>query len=484
MTNAVRGIKRSTLFCFFFLYFLVGLAFLFLLPSGLTAEMTTNYLFVLFSYFVIAGMWIWYISKYGIYIFEPATIVLTLTIMTFSIEPMISIITDDLDVNGFYVYGGCKKATIIYMVAVSAFMLCYYKNVVFKKERSLDAWNAISPNNPEQNACLDVNNRSVVVLLAYVFVIIGVAVSLVDLVLQGYSVRYILSLGTSGTLDTDESSLGVFINLRYFMLPGFLYLYRYAHNKVPGILLTMVAVMCLFARNKRWIIVLIVMAPIVLYYVEKRKKPRAGRVVAFAAIMCVIVGAMQYMRYFASTSITTVSWEGFGLQEIWKGFSGNFDLYKTLYAAVVYFPEKHFYTLGQQMIFLTIVTAIPRAIWPGKPVSIFETLKASWLGQGAIDGAWAYAQLTEYYVEFGIIGTVILMSLFGKLCRWLKSLYVRRKDIHDLVFYAIWFPYLMQVVIRGYTPLIFWPMFFMTVPIVAIKYFDTYTIWKVNKKYE
>ena len=479
MSNVVHGIKRPTLFGFLSIYFIVGLSFLFLLPSGLTAEMTTDYLLVLFSYFVITGMWIWYISNYGIYIFEPATIVLTLTIITFSIEPMISIIIDDLDVNGFYVYGGCKKATIIYMFAVSAFMLCYYKHVIFKQPWRLDALSdmySISLNNTKQNVGIDVNNRSVVVLLAYVFVIIGVAVSLVDLVLQGYSVQYILSLGTSGTLDTDDGSLGVLINLRYFMLPGFLYLYKYANNKVPSILLTIVAVTCLFARNKRWIIVLIVMAPIVLYYIEKRKKPRTGIVVVFAAIMCIIIGAMQYMRYFASTSITTVSWGGFGLQEIWRGFSGNFDLYKTLYAAVVYFPEKHFYTLGQQMIFLTIVTAIPRAIWPGKPSSIFETLKASWLGQGAIDGAWAYAQLTEFYVEFGIIGTIVLMSLFGKLCRWLKSLYIRRKDIHDLIFYAICFPFLMQVVIRGYTPMNFWPLVFMTVPIIVIKYFDDYMI--------
>ena len=150
----------------------------------------------------------------------------------------------------------------------------------------------------------------------------------------------------------------------------------------------------------------------------------------------------------------------------------NFDLYKTLYAAVVYFPEKHFFTLGQQLVFLTLVTAIPRAIWPGKPISIFETLKAEWLGQGAITGAWAYAQITEFYVEYGTIGAIVLMGIFGKICRNLKKSYRTPKTIHSLVAYSVTYPMLMQFVIRGYMPINFWIMFFMLVPVLVIKGFD------------
>lgn len=32
------------------------------------------------------------------------------------------------------------------------------------------------------------------------------------------------------------------------------------------------------------------------------------------------------------------------------------------------------------------------------------------MGQGSIDGAWAYAQLTEFYIEFGIIGTLFYLD--------------------------------------------------------------------------
>ena len=87
------------------------------------------------------------------------------------------------------------------------------------------------------------------------------------------------------------------------------------------------------------------------------------------------------------------------------------------------------------------------------------------MGQGSIDGAWAYAQLTEFYIEFGIIGTLFLFGLFAKLCLWLKKKAIIPRTYHDLVIASFMFPMLMQLVIRGYLPINFWALFFMTIPI-------------------
>lgn len=126
--------------------------------------------------------------------------------------------------------------------------------------------------------------------------------------------------------------------------------------------------------------------------------------------------------------------------------------------------------MGQQLIYLTLVTCIPRAIWPNKPVSIIDSqLKPYFMGNGAVRGAWAYAQLTEFYIEFGIAGVVICMGVFASFCKFLKKCTFQPKNIHELVMVATFYPMLMQLVIRGYMPINFWAIFFMMIPITVIR---------------
>lgn len=485
MTEITKLPGRNVKACLILMYFFIGITFMFQMPSGISFKLITDYCTVLFSYFIVTGMWLYYVLKRGYFLFEPAVMVLLLTIISFSIEPMLSIITDNVNILGFYVFDGCKKATIIYMIAVIAFMFVYYNKFTFgdrlddKAARAKLSFEDDYSNFKFYSGALNpvvheqlVFDEKIIVTLSYFFACIGVVVSFVDLMMQGYSAFYILSLGIAGISqsESDADSLGVFINLRYLMIPSFLYLDEFAKHKLPVWLLRIVALACLFIRNKRWLIVIMILSPITYYYTEKMKKPDMKLIGAVAAAGVVVISAMQFMRYEAATSISEVTWKNFTLMEIWKGFSGNFDLYKTLYGAVEYFPEKHPHTMGQQMIFLTLVTCIPRAVWPSKPSSIFETLKAEWLGEGAVRGSWAYAQLTEFYVEFGVIGTIICMVIFAQFCKWLKKLYVSKRAVHDLVAYSFMFPMLMQLVIRGYMPINFWAVFFMWLPIWIIKF--------------
>ena len=452
-------IKKNTQMIIVLLYIAIGMNFVFQM-SKVDSQYALEYIVVLVSYFFMTGIWILCICRFGFYLFEPITMVVVLTILTFSVEPMISMITNDTLLAGFDVYDGCIKATLIYMLALTFFFFVYYNRFSFSENHyhnDLNTWNG------------DYNQSEKLIVLAYAFTIVGIAVSLVDLIKHGFSLHYILSLGSSGSFDAKEESIGVFINLRYMMLPGFLYLDLYSNKKVINNFLRIIAVACMFMRNKRWIIVLIILSPIVLHYIKNKKKPSVKIMISTALFMALLIGAMQYMRG-VSSSISAVDWSSFNLLSIWKAFSGNLDLYKTLYAAVVYFPDEHFYTLGQQLVYLTLVTCIPRAIWKNKPVSIIDSqLKPYFMGNGAVRGAWAYAQLTEFYIEFGIVGVVICMCVFARFCKFLKKCTFHPKNVHDLVIAATYFPMLMQLVIRGYMPINFWAMFFMMVPIIVIR---------------
>lgn len=452
-------INKNTQRMILLLYIVLGLIFVFQM-SRVDTQYVPKYIIVLISYFYMVGVWMLYIYKFGFYLFEPVSMVAILTILTFSIEPMISMIADDTLLAGFNVYDGCVKATLIYMLALTFFFFVYYNRFTFGEKRchsDLNTWDG------------DYDKSRKLIVLAYTFTVVGIAVSLVDLIKQGFSLQYILSLGSGGSFDAKEESIGVFINLRYMMLPGFLYLDLYTNKKIVNNFLRIIAIACMFMRNKRWIIVLIILSPIALHYIRNKKKPSVKILVSTALFMAILIGAMQYMRGM-STSISSVDWSSFNLLSIWKAFSGNFDLYKTLYAAVVYFPDEHFYTMGQQLIYLTLVTCIPRAIWPNKPVSIIDSqLKPYFMGNGAVRGAWAYAQLTEFYIEFGIAGVVICMGVFAGFCKFLKKCTFQPKNIHELVMVATFYPMLMQLVIRGYMPINFWAIFFMMIPITVIR---------------
>lgn len=443
---------------FFTIYLLIGIL---LSLSKNTQYLSTEYNFILTAYFITGGAWGLCIYKKNIYIFEPATIVLGLTIITYAVAPLISINTNDLTINGFYVFDGCVEATIIYILAFCLFLFIYYSqppisfNSIRKKQFYL----------PQKQI------RKKIIIIAFGFSLLSISICLLDLLQKGFSLNYILSLGTQGYLEKTEDQGGAIINLRYLMIPCFLYidlLSTQKKEKYFNWILRLIAIACLFMTNKRWLIIVVILSPIVLYYLRNKKSPPIWLTSILGCILFFLNGAMQYMRYYATTSILNVDWSGLNFSELWKGISGNFDLYKTLYAAVLYFPYYHPHTLGEQMIYLTAVTCIPRSLWPEKPISIFEQLKGQFIGQGSIDGAWAYAQLTEFYIEFGIIGTLFLFGLFAKLCLWLKKKAIIPRTYHDLVIASFMFPMLMQLVIRGYLPINFWALFFMTIPILCI----------------
>ncbi len=457
-----------------FVYVIIGLFFLYCMPGSMSNEMSKNYIVLLVSYFLVFGIWIYYIVKQGFYLFEPSTMIISLTAISFSIEPIISILTNDTELAGFEVFNGCVKATIIYMVAIVMFMLIYYG-----KKHLIQEWRY----KDNDKVAFETVKSKLFMGGAYFFAIVGTSVLILDTFQSGYNIQYIFSLGLKGQLDASESSIGTLINLQYCIAPSFLYLDQYDKRKWPVLVLRTIAFFSLLTKTTRWFLVVLLISPIVYRNVISGKKVKLGKIIVAACIIAFIIGAMQFTRGNVrdGAGIASADWSDFSLLTIWYAFSGNFDLYKTLYGAVTYFPKNHFYTLGQQMIYLTAVTCIPRSIWPGKPRSIIDSeLKQYFMGNGAVTGHWAYAQLTEFYVEFGIIGVICCMSLFALWCRSLKKLYIRKKNVHNIIYYAIMFPFLMQLVIRGYAPINFWAYFFMVLPIIVQKKINKCTVIHYN----
>lgn len=460
--------KRNGTFFLILVYFLGILYFSANIPLN-DAVLRGQYLCVLMSYLVMFPIILYFINRMGIYLFEPFTMVIGLTFMTYSVGPMMSVILDDLTINGFNVFdgSGCYMATLTYMSATMCFLVVYYS----KSKYTINQRNTIEELKYSDE---EPNNISLILLVLYILFFIGFAVNIYDMVNKGYNVKYLLTLGMQGEKKPDiaAESLGGLASFGMMIFVPLMYLDKYEKHKWIPRILRLIAIVVALTRGTRFPVIVLVISPIVMYFTERKKSPKSSTVLAIVLLGILIVGGGQMIRTGTRMGggLEGAAWDQFNFAYIYKTFQGNFDMYKTLYAAVSYFPNKGMFTFGQQLLFCTMIWMIPRAIYPSKPMPYaMEVIKSEWMGVGAVSAHIACGQLTEYYFEFGFLGCCILMGLFGRFCQFLKSKYMNPKNAHDLIFYSIMFPTLMQLIIRGATQLNFWAIFFMMIPWIAAK---------------
>ena len=68
---------------------------------------------------------------------------------------------------------------------------------------------------------------------------------------------------------------------------------------------------------------------------------------------------------------------------------------------------------------------------------------------GSSFGGSAYPNIGEFYYEFGILGTIVCMFIFGYITRKLYYRMLKTGDRLQLITYSIMLGYLFQFVCRG-----------------------------------
>ena len=185
------------------------------------------------------------------------------------------------------------------------------------------------------------------------------------------------------------------------------------------------------------------------------------------------ISIMGFMRHGLRTGSVT-DWSSFSIDDILYALETNFNIYKPFYGLVTHYPSQYAYTLGGSMIYDTITHFIPRAIWPGKPLAIYSTMaiamKNSTNAFTLDHAAMAWPNLGEYYMEFGIIGSVLIMFWFGRALKKSIRLY-ESTTIDDIILYAVFYGFTMQIITRGYTPTIVGLLIFLYLPAIVIRAF-------------
>lgn len=420
-----------------------------------------EYLFVTVSMFVylIYNFFLFSFGKF--YIFEPISLVFLLYLFIFFIDPLINIITNNTACMGYEVMSGCKKTTWIFVVSYIAFTIGYYskKKIIFSFGQNV---NNINWENSARSIEL---YATVIWVLSFVF-------GCIELVSKGMSMSYFLTLGLTGEIENmyATSAFGFLGNFRFSMISAWLYLFvcnrRSLKTKVCGLLTLEYFIL----RGFRHSLFVLIFSPIIYAYVRERKKPRARVLVLLFTITVIVMGIMQFARG-ALRSGGSVDWSTFDMSIFVEAIQGNCDVYKTFYGMVEVVPKRLEYQWGKECIVSVVTMIVPRSIWPSKPIAPIITNLHMFCGALAADSGYAMPNISEYYLDFGIVGCIIGLYLFGIVLKRMKYLYIeKRASNHSLILYSVMFPALLQVVLRGYSPSYLYLLLFYAFPIILIKF--------------
>lgn len=459
MDKKILKTQKSSFLQFFLLF--VYFAIFILLLMGLNekcSKYVTELTFLFFSY-VMIGIIIGLKSAFkGLDIFEPFVLSTFLMVAIFIVTPIIDICNGDTKAFGVDVMPYCFEGTIIFDLSYLAFCVGYFK----KKN--------IPKLNKTQFATMNEESRQTIVVVTLVFYFICYAFALIDQMTHGINWKYILSFGSTGLVGGDVvgQSLGFMGLFANSLLSCWLIYLYYGKSRALKVALGILTFAMYFIRTTRHIMIDMIVAPIVMYYLNKDKRPSVFLILIALVIVVIGSGIIGYIRG-AVRNGWGVSIEHINPDEIFENFMFNLQIYKSYYGVLRAFTEKMDYTYGMQILY-TIIMIVPRIIWPGKPESYQAEIIGNGLNYKAVETGYAFPNLGEFYGEFGVLGAVLGYFLFGLLLGHWKSMYNSQNSTRvSMLKYSILLPVCFQLIIRGAIYQNFYLVIFLMLPFWVVQ---------------
>ena len=452
--------KRQTGLLILAIFFLVyGFYMLIAMPSLLDKELAEGYVSILITYAVFSVVSLYVCNRSDFDIFEPIVILLIMYFGIFVYRPIQDIINNDYFTFGENVIGGCVRANIVVSVSIISFCAGYYGKYSWggkKKYAANDSYKVIETNSTD------------IVLIAQIIWWVSTAFLLLYLITSGKNLAYIFSLGKSGLASDDTTSGSAALTFfAYSMLAPWMYICVYGKNKGYKILLTLLMTIIYVVRGTRIVLLIMISAPILYYYMIREKRQKLKIILIGVVSILFFMSFMQFARHGLRTG-TTTDFTDFSSSAFSNVFDADLTTYKQFYAIVEKYPAQYKYTFGKAMIVQTLVTMIPRAVWPGKPGVVIEDVIANAVNARAASAGMASPGIGEYYFEFGIIGCLVCMFILGMIFRKCKEILKKSNTIDNAIRYSVLYGLVFQLIIRTSTASCVYQYLFTIIPIYLI----------------
>ena len=444
-----KGISRPP---FLLMVYFFGFVFLLLKMNKRCAEYVPELCLLFFSYLLIGAILALLCFFRGLDIFEPFVLSTVLMVAIFLVMPILDITNGDTRAFGVNIMPYCLEGTIIFDISYIAFCLGYFKKRKVSKPRG-------------DNLACGENSRQIIVLVTLLFYAVSYIFSLIDQITHGINWEYILSFGSTGLVggDTVGQPLGFMGLFANSLLSCWLIYLFYGKSTLLKVILGVLTFAMYFVRTARHIMIDMIVAPIVMFYLSRDKRPAAILIVIALLLVVIGSGIISFIRGSVRNG-WGVSLDNFAAEDIFENLIFNLQIYKSYYGVLRAFTEKMDYTYGMQILY-TFIMIVPRIIWPGKPESYQAQIIGNGLNHKAVVTGYAFPNLGEFYGEFGIIGAIVGYLLFGMLLgRW-KTMYAQESSTKvSMLKYSILLPVCLQLIIRGAIYQNFYLIIFLMLP--------------------
>lgn len=418
-----------------------------------------NYAVLFFAYIVVGGVTFYYYASGRVKMFDPFSIISILYLMILVIYPLYDYSRMNLSKGGVNTADGCVKATLIFVPSYLLFCLGYF-NTTIKKDHSKFF---------EKIECLADGDMTLIGTLCWLISFVGCMAGQVS---RGFSIRYILSMGSSVQdevfINSSSGGLLFLLMLTPTMIVSQMMILVYGKSRILKIGSMIFSLIYLFMRGSRMLLLVMIAAPVVYWYTKRKKSPASRTVILAVLVALTLFATLQIARVSIARGRdfrASVEEQLFSLETYMSVFESDFSTYKVFYGIVEAIPQKMDYLLGEGLFGYTLALVVPRALWPGKPDAPERAVVYAAMGRGAVDAGNAYPNIGTFYSEFGILGCFALMWIYGKLASKSKKLEQSRMRTATIIYSCLW-PFFFQLTARSISNA-FYSLFFGMLPMIV-----------------
>ncbi len=164
-----------------------------------------------------------------------------------------------------------------------------------------------------------------------------------------------------------------------------------------------------------------------IYHFRIARKPAItklwyfGGLIASVLVLVLYLEATRGARFYgrAAEAVSSSTFSSENLQSTFAGVEMNYRIYEFVLQHV---PREHPYLYGSG--YVPAFVWWPRAIWPSKPVSSGFAVTQMWFGKEGelnLPTNFGLPTMGEAYVNFGILGVVVILFLIGRVVRIMNS---------------------------------------------------------------
>ena len=413
-------------------------------------------------------------------LFEPIFLVCAAYFLYFVYAPTNDFLKGNFTVFGIDIVSGMWRGTMHAIIGVASMLIGYYVRFGGSKSRNPMANSKSSFRGSPENP-VDLRRSSEAIKYAVGLIITAIVCVGLTFKLTGWNWSRLLSFGQYGDeltgvwlIEQNPFLNYLHLTLEWF-LPAWLILMVFRPKKTPrGRFFLGVAFFAVFAiyttLGFRYRILLLMMAPVLYHYIVKRKRPGIIGIVVATVVTILMVAIVGGTRG-ATRSGAELDRGDIEVSQSSTNFTQDLRIYPPFYKMLDVYPTDYDYIWGTSYLYV-FISPIPRALWPAKPDAPVRNILRVIVGERAVVQGLAYPNLGEFYVNFGLVGEILGMFLFGHLLR--RAWMFVQRNAHDpwaLILYSMLLPFLVQVVSRGYFVQIAQEFVFIFGPVIVGRYF-------------